>query len=349
MRYQQIGASLCMLAIATLPALAWVESGRAQTMQPTGRVSQVGVQRPQLVHTYVGYEGWLYNFSFSPDGQFLATSHSDGSARIWDWRNFVQHMRFDVDAGSTWYSWVSFLPNGRSLLTSRSDGTIQLVDPASGAPTLTLPGRSNGSGIVTVTADGTTLVDATGVRGDFRIKLWNLETQRERQTLWGNSADLTAITPDGYTLVGASSSGSAIVWNLRQGEVISTFPQGATEGVNAIAISANGQSVFTSARGVLNQWDARRGRLVRTVLRVNGDMYGLAISPDGKTLAVHFGNYIHLRDIATNRALYNLPANAVGQQVMTFSPDSAYFISTDGRSATEGISQQFRVWRLPTR
>lgn len=351
MRYQRlIQTGLIAATLALAYSLTTIRAAESQTVPPASQTAS----RPQLVRTLIAHDGGIYNLAIGGDGRTIATSGSDRSVRLFNWRDGVQNLRIDSEVSFTWFSGVALSSDGRTLVTSRSDGTIQARDASTGEVTSTLPDRSSGTGLVAIAADNKTLVDATGSGGDFRIKLWNLETQQLRN-IGGNWADRVAITPDGYILVAASSNGTATVWNLISGQRLSTFSQGATVGATAIALSSDGLRVFVAKQGLLEEWNARTGRLTRTLLQTNSSIKGIAVSPNNQTLAIGFGNYIQLRNLQTNRPLYNLAANTPNQQVMSFSPDGQFFFSSDGtyRPITGSwqpalaAGDRLRIWRLP--
>jgi WD40 repeat protein len=302
------------------------------------------IRQPQLVRTILGHESWIFNLAFSLRGQYLASSSYDSTIRLWDWLTPVQNLRIDANKPGAWFTEVNFSPDGRTLVARRSDGTIQLRNSNTGDIKITLPERSNGTGLLAIAANNQTLVDATSLNGNFRIKLWNLDTL-ENQTLTGSWANYTAITPDGYILVAASSNSSATIWNLLTGRPMRTLPRGATEGTTAIAIHPNGTRILIARDGQIEQWSSLVTPTVNPsatrLLSTQAEIKALAISPGGQLLAISFGNYIQIRDFINHRRLYNLPCNATGRQVMAFSPNGLFFLNTDG----EG--DRIRVWQLP--
>ncbi|MGG6294379.1 WD40 repeat domain-containing protein [Leptolyngbya sp. AN02str] len=342
MTYRAIQSGFWAIALTLVPMLAPTQSEAAPSFRVPSLEQRLQA-RPPLRHS-LPFEGSIYNMDFTPDGNFVATSHSDGSVRLWAWRDGVQHLRFDRDTDNTVFSWVDITPDGQYFVTSKSNGTVQLREIGSGVVTQELPINTRGSGIVMVTADGKTLVNATGLGSDFSISLWDMETQQEHQNLGGYRADYAAITPNGYTLVSASSSGTASVWDLRQGKRISTLPPGATEGITALAICPDRRAIYTAhSNGTIKQWNAQQGRLERTLLTTRTPAKALAVSGDRQTLAISFGNYIQLRNLPTNQPRYNLASNAPGPQIMSFSPDGRYFLNTDGAND----QSRLRIWQIP--
>jgi WD40 repeat protein len=335
------------LTIAALIGLTVASTVVAQT-QPQTTCPQFSYPqlpanlRPKLVQELTGHTSFVYALTFSCDGQTLISTSgtTDKSVRLWNWRSGKQQLSFTAEDPNDWFSSAFLSPDRQTLITADSKGAIQLRNPQTGAVQSIFPARTRGVGIVALTRDAQTLVDATGMGGDFGITLWNFNTQQQQQRISGGWADVWTITPDGYTLAAASSSGTGRVWNLRTGQPVSTLPTSATVGAIAIALTPNAESLVVAySDGSLKQWNARTGRLSRTLFR-GIQPKSIAISPDGRTLAIGYYNHIRLWNLSTNRLLYNLPANASGSQLLRFSPDGQFFLNTD----EEG--DVIRVWQL---
>ncbi|MBD1846578.1 hypothetical protein H6F89_24775 [Cyanobacteria bacterium FACHB-63] len=296
--------------------------------------------KPKLVQELTGHTSFVYALTFSCDGRLISTSSTtDRSARVWDWRSGKQLFSFTAIDPYDWFTAAFLSPDGQTLFTADSIGKIQIRDSQTGAVRSDFPSRTRGSGIVTLTRDGQTLIDATGTGGDFGITLWNLSSRQPKRIV-GTWADVWAITPDGYTLAAASSNGTAKVWNLRSGQVVSTLPNSSTAGAVAIALTPKGESLVVAySDGFLKQWNARTGKFSRILFR-GIQPKAIAISPDGRTLAIGYYNHIRLWNLNTNRLLHNLPANALGSQLLRFSPDGRFLTNTDETGA------MIRVWQL---
>ena len=65
--------------------------------------------------------------AFSPDGTLLATTSTDGTARLWDPAT-GQH-RTTLTGHTDWVRAVAFSPDGTLLATTSRDGTARLWEP----------------------------------------------------------------------------------------------------------------------------------------------------------------------------------------------------------------------------
>jgi len=71
----------------------------------------------------------VWAVGFSPDGRWVATGSSDGTARVFDPATGQERSRLTHD-GPVWA--VGFSPDGRWVATGSSDGTARVFDPATG-------------------------------------------------------------------------------------------------------------------------------------------------------------------------------------------------------------------------
>jgi WD40 repeat protein len=341
MRHRLLAHSLTIVTLISLtvsPATAQSPTSCPQFFYPPLPADF----RPRLVQELNGHNSFIYGLTFSCDGQILvsASSTDDKSVRLWDWRSGKQRSSFTAEDSNDWFTAVSLSPDRQTLITASSTGAIQLRDAQTGAIRAIFPDRTRGVGIVTLTSDGKTLVNATGQGGDFSATLWNFNTQQQLPGTFSAWADLWTITPDGYTLAAASSSGTAKIWNLRTRQLIRTLPISSTVGAVAIALTPNAESLIVAyGEGSVKQWNVRTGRLTRTLFRGISPK-SIATSPDGRTLAIGYYNHIRLWNLSSDRLLHNLPANAPGPQILRFSPDGRFLLNTD----EEG--DMIRIWQL---
>lgn len=129
------------------------------------------------------------------------------------------------------------------------------------------------------------LVENRCVKGE--LILWNMSSFQEEfhfegHTDWVNSA---TFSPDGLTLLSASSDSTLILWDVETSAIIRRF-EGHIGGVNGVVFAVDGQTAFSGGNdGTLIQWDVSTGEVIRRLEGHTGAVTAIALSLDGKTLA----------------------------------------------------------------
>lgn len=121
----------------------------------------------QLLHTLRGHEAVLTGASFSSDGQLVATTAADATARLWEAATGRQLHVLSGHRHNVYFA--AFDPLGKHLATASEDRIVRLWDTATGAQLLELPGHRADVTCGTFSPDGRWL--ATG-SDDFTARLW---------------------------------------------------------------------------------------------------------------------------------------------------------------------------------
>jgi WD40 repeat protein len=293
----------------------------------------------------------LNDVVYSPDGKYLATADSDGSAQLWS-ADTHQPIRTFAGRGQQAAISVAFAPDGKTLAVSDSSGLVTLWDVATASSTDTL--SQPGSGPVTDVAfspDGRTIATASE---DGPARLWNVETGSMDTALVAVNVRIIslAFSRDGKLLVTGGQQvdqpgGQPTVelWDVGTGRQ-TTAIAGFTHPVVSVAFSPDGGTVAAGDGddNTVHTYSAATGlETAGFVATGASSVFGVAYSPDGTKLAAAYED-------ATAR-LWN---SATGQPVTTFTGHTdtveALAFSPDGRTlATASADGTLRFSSVPTR
>jgi WD40 repeat protein len=283
---------------------------------------------------------WLNRVAFSRDGrQAVATG---GAVIFYDLKtgkevNRVLELSFARPG-------LALSRDGRYFLTGHvHDAVVRLGEMKSGKEIRTFRGHTAGLRSVALSADGGRAVSGSI---DGTVRLWDVKTGQERQTLRAAGAVISvAFSPDGsHILSGHSGAGKdhpIRLWEAESGREIRRFSDHTNE-VTGLAFLPDGRSfVSASMDGTLRLWDGQSGKELRRMQHPGG-AYDVAISPDGRrALSAGFGDRkMRLWDLTDGFQLHVFE----GHQGAVL----GVAISADGRQALSCDSlYTVRLWRLP--
>ncbi|MEU9865606.1 serine/threonine-protein kinase [Streptomyces sp. NPDC047971] len=159
--------------------------------------------------------------------------------------------------------------------------------------------------------------------------------------LKGHEGDIEslAVSRDGKFLATGGYDTTLKLWDLTARREKATF-EGHTKAVWAVAFSADGTTLYSGALMELLAWDANSGAPKKKLTAYGSEddfVRCLAVSPDGKTLAVGVGDRIQLMDPVTGRVRETLEGKAGS---IAFSPDGKTLAGVAGEESANGI----RLW-----
>jgi WD40 repeat protein len=331
--------------------------------------------------TYDGHVNSVISISITPDGRHLLSGSTDGSIKVWDWRNERLDATLEGHLGPV--TSIATFADNRYFISASSDHTLKIWD---------LTNRTNGNtgvredrvGAVVINSNGESVI---GAEDNGKLKLWNLETRTFEKYLlkahndrvvamsttddgclmvsggidgtlnvWnlmnenviyktdGYKYELrtVAITSDGLRVVFALKNGTLKVWNLADGRIEHTL-RGHKGPVNGVVISRNGQRVVSSSTdNTLKVWDLVNGRIEHTFKGHEGAVNGVVISRDGQQVVSCSDDCtLKVWNLATKSIKFTLVGHQASIQSITMTPDGHYILSAS-------LDKSLKVWDLET-
>lgn len=302
--------------------------------------------------------------AFSSDGRWIASveSHPQGAKIILRDAETDKPVRTFI-ASDRYIGHLAFTPDSTRLLAVKGTGSaIEIWDTATGKELASLPEEKNSSlHALTISSDGKFL--AAGSYYGYSTRVWDLTTASVVRTLAGQSfSGSLAFDRDSRLLV--STEAGLQVWDASSGDEISEVPGVAAGG--SLLFSPDRRWLVSNPKGVLKAWDAntwapasisppgsayiwRIGfggpqpspailnsgvRLWQigdgtTAASLFASTYAMAVSPDGKLLAVGHqrGGDVEIWDTAAAGKLATFSAHKLSINALEFSPDGKLLLT----------------------
>jgi len=359
--------------------------------QVTAVIKRYEVETGKEAGTIKGPQGGFQSLALSPDGNTVAWGGNDGVLRLWDLVKDKEIHQMGGPQNGGYANAIAFAPTGKTLVTRSYDQVIRVWDTTTGKEVRQLGGQEiqNANGFVVRAygyavsnlafgADGKQL--AAGTTGNT-VRQWEVDSGKELTQSTGHHGPVVTlgVSPDGKTALTRAGDNTVHVWDVATSKEIRHY--GLPENVMHVFLSADAKTmVLGDYQGTIRTWDALAGKSIKEwkIGQNQNPAFGgfvglasLAISPDGKTVAVRtYDQSIRLYDSASGRELKTMAevpvANANGAVgvvlvnygapgPMVFSPDGSVLAALSnggqqfiGRARAMGANSQIQLWDVAT-
>jgi WD40 repeat protein len=322
----------------------------------------ISTQNTPLATPVVGHDGPVYETTFSPDGQTLATAGYDNTVRLWNIQDPTRPkpLGTPLTAHTSWVTSAVFSPDGRVLATAGDDEVVRLwdvTDPAHPTPLgRPLTGDHGTIYSVSYSADGSTIATAND---DHTVGLWDVTDPGNAnplgEPLRGHTAPVRSVdfSPDGRTLATAGNDKTVRLWDVTDLGHPTPLGQpvtGNNDDVHSVEFSPDSRVLATAGEDkTVRLWNVAAPafpvQLGQPITTHSAAVWEVGFSPDGALLAsASADSTTRLWNLAdpANPILFGQPltASASGVNTAQFSPD--------GRTLATGTYGDIaNLWSFP--
>lgn len=293
----------------------------------------VNLEYSPFLDTFLhSHTGAIFDLSFSPDGQSLASAGADSTIILWDTAT-RQPLGPPLTGHTAEVTSAAFSPDGRILASASADGLVILWDALTRQP-LGPPLSHHPDQIWSLAFSPNGEILASG-SADGSIILWDILTRRPlAPTLTGYTAQVTRLVfnPNGQILASAGRDNKVILWDMARRSPLGPPLTAHTDWATDLAFSPDGQVLASAgADNAIILWDVATHKAFEAPLIRPGEaVTSLAFSPDGKTLASGGSSKtITLWDVVTGKPI-GMPLKGHPDQItrVTFSPEGKILASS---------------------
>jgi WD40 repeat protein len=267
----------------------------------------------QCVKTWKGHTNAVLSLAQSPDGQWLASGHTDETVKLWDLKTGQVFKTLHGHRDRVWS--VAFVPSQNPnrheptdviLASGSADRTIKLWNCRTGQCLNTLQGHTSWVWSIAPHPAGEILASSSY---DHIVKLWDLQTGQCLNTLMGHTSPVVSVafSPDGQRLISSDFNQTIRLWDLQTGDCLQII-RGHGNSIWQVAFSPDGQQFAScSYDQTIKLWDSSTGCCLQTLSGHTAPAISVQFSPDGRSLvSSSFDRTVKHWDIETGTCLQTL-------------------------------------------
>ena len=247
----------------------------------------------QNFHTIVTGDSNIWRVAFSPDGDKLALTRSNGWVSIWDVRSWddsriTSLTNFTIHTGPV--NGVAWSPYGTRLVSGGSDRVLRIWEAETGEFVHLLNGHTGSINCVDWSPDGKIIASGSD---DMSVILWDAAYGREITRLTGHTGYINDVrfSPDGKLLASSSRDGSIILWDVNLMKPLDQL-KGPIPVVESIAFSPDGSLLAANSGDSVNLWKISTQEPLGQFVFGQGKKTSVVVKNDGQVLALGVQNSV---------------------------------------------------------
>lgn len=276
-----VGHNAGVLRVAFSPDGRQIVSGSADKNVKLWRLDGT------LITSLKGHIAAVYGVAFSSDGKLLTSASTDKTVKIWKPEEALSKT-FTGHSSTVWRA--SFSPNGKIVASAGGDSKIKLWT-REGVLLKTLAGHKAAVMAVTFSPDGQMFASSSA---DGIVKFWNIDGKLLRTISAHNGLiHALAFSQNGEIIASGSDDTKIKLWN-KNGDLLATLT-GHESRIYGLEFSNDGRFLASgSGDGTVKIWQILEKslgssgvdyRLLKTLNVGRGEVWGVALSPDGSKIA----------------------------------------------------------------
>lgn len=223
--------------------------------------------------------------AFSPNGQFIAHTNSEGKLIVWEAATQSEIFEFSASESTLWD--VAFNPASTQIVASDDQGFLHVWDIAARQEVSKIDTGGESVRDIAVYPPSDFVIVASA--SNNRAKVWNLTTGAELAEVTGHTDGVRAVAfdPTGDTFATGGNEGSVRIWTVLGAR--NQSPEAALNGhdgsITSIAYSGDSTLMAVGVNsGMLHIWDLRANEELMRVQAHDSWVNAIVWSPDGTML-----------------------------------------------------------------
>lgn len=292
-------------------------------------------QEADYIRHTIEYKVPVTAVNVSPDGRWLLAGFEDGTLRVLNTNDFVEHLVIE-QAGAEAIFDIEMSPL-MDVIFIAAGSRISLYDTL-GVRINTWSHHRNTIWSMDLSPDGS-LMAATEVNKTFQL-IDVFEGTSEPMRAHDDITMAVEFSPDGKLLASGSSDRQVFLWDVATRQVVQTL-HGMGDNIYDVTFSPDGSLVAACSRDeTVRIWNIAENKLLHLLEGHMGMVFEVEFSPDGKyLLSASADQAIKLWDVASGKQLYPYLESESSVPDIVFLPGGTSFSSA-------GMEGKLRIWGI---